>query len=203
MTTDSTSSRVFFRVAPCARMQRVQVLIRLALFLAIGAVGCSSVYWLLYLVLPTIAALLISQRGPSRYLAEDAPRLVGALRWFAAAYAYLWLLTDALPTREGVSPVEFEVQPSGTPTAASAMLRVLCSLPALVILAVLSMVTAILWPLAALSILVSQRPPTAIAELFAATLQYQLRLFAYHLSLVDLYPASEAPATRARQSRAV
>jgi len=170
-------------------MQRIQVLIRLVLLLALGAIGCSSLYWFLYLALPAIAALLISQKGVERYFAEDAPGIARVLRWLAAAYAYLWLLTDAFPTSEAGAPVELEVETGGTPTVTSALLRLLYSVPAVLLLAVLSLAAAFLWLVGAVAILVRQRIPAAIADFLALTLCYQFRLIAYHLSLVERYPS--------------
>ncbi|MGA3124307.1 MAG: DUF4389 domain-containing protein [Polyangiaceae bacterium] len=172
-------------------MNRTQVVIRLVLLCAIGMIGCSSVYWLLYLVLPAAAALLISQHGPERYLAEDAPRIVHFLRWFAAASAYLWLLTDQWPNHEQVSAVEVEIEAGGSPTASSALLRLVYSVPALLLWAVLATASGLAWLVGAAVILVGGRIPAAIADWLAAMLRYQLRLLAYHLSLVDRYPSLE------------
>lgn len=109
---------VRFHAPPAAPMGRVHVVIRLALLCAIGSLGCSSVYWLLYLVLPAIAALLVSQHGTQGYLARDAPRVVHVLKWLAAAYAYLWLLTDRWPTSRDPGPVELEVETEARPRRA-------------------------------------------------------------------------------------
>jgi len=172
-------------------MQRIHVIIRLAFLVALGAVGCSSLYWILYLALPATAALLISQNGPQRYLAQNAPSFVRVLRWAAGAYAYLWLLTDRLPTSEADQPVELEVELGGAPSAGSALLRLLSSLPALVLLAILSFAAAVLWVIGAATILVMGRMPSAIADFIAMKLRYQFRLIAYHFSLVDTYPSLE------------
>ncbi len=172
-------------------MGRVHVVIRLTLLVALGAVGCSSVYWVIYLALPAMAALLIAQKGGARYLADDAPAIVPVLRWLARAYAYLWLLTDAPPTSATGGPVDLDVAPSGQPTASSALLRLLYSLPALLLLAVLSFVAWVLWILGAVVVLVSERLPAFIADFLAATLRFQFRLVAYHLSLDDRYPSFE------------
>jgi len=175
-------------------MQRVQVLIRLAVLVALGAIGCSSVYWLLYLALPVVAALLVSRDGADGYLGHDAPLIVRVVRWFASAYAYLWLLTDALPTSDGGGPVALAVDVGGRPTPGSALVRLLTSLPALLLLAILSMAAALLWIVAAIAVLVSERVPAAIADFIAMKLRYQFRVVAYHLSLVDAYPSlSELP----------
>ena len=186
-----TTHPVHFRVEPAERMQRIQVAIRLVLLIALGAIGCSSLYWFLYLALPALAALLISQHEPGHYLDEDAPRILRVLRWVAGAYAYLWLLTDTVPQGERGGPVELEIEPGGAPTTGSALLRLLYSVPAVLLLAVLSLVAALFWLVGAVFILVRQQLPAAIADYLALTLRYQFRLAAYHLSLVDSYPSLE------------
>jgi hypothetical protein len=179
---------VRFHVEP-SRMDRVQVAVRLVLLTALAAIGCSSVYWVLYLALPVAAALLVSRDGPERYLRDDAPGIVRFLRWLAGAYAYLWLLTDALPTSDARGPVELEVEAGGRPTAGSALWRLVLSLPALLLLAILSMVASVLWILGAVAIVAVARTPAWIADFIAMKLRYQLRLTAYHLSVVDAYPS--------------
>jgi len=169
------------------------VFIRLALFAAVGSIGCSSVYWLLYLALPAWAALLISQKGGERYLRENAPGMVRVLDWVAAAYAYLWLLTDTPPhdvERERIATPEPMLAPA--PTITSAMTRLLSSLPALVVLAVASCVAAVLWLLGVLAILLLARVPAWVVDFLAAILRYQYRLLGYHLSVVDRYPSFDS-----------
>ncbi len=170
-------------------MSRAQVAVRVVLLLALATIGCSSLYWLLYLVLPAIAALLISRDGAEAYLAKDAPRVVRALRLAAASYAYLWLLTDDFPSADGAGRVELTVDVGGSPTVSSAVRRLVTSLPALLLLAALSMIAAVLWVIGALAILATGRVPTAIAVFVAMKIGYQFRLVAYHLSLVDAYPS--------------
>jgi hypothetical protein len=171
-------------------MDRAQVVIRLLLLVALGAIGWSSVYWALYLGLPAIAAMRLSQTG-QQYFASAAPRLVRALRWLAGAYAYLWLLTDSPPSTESTGSFDFEVKPSGTPTTSTALLRLFTSLPALLVLGVLSIAASILWPFGALLILLRARLPRVFSDFFLLKLRWQFRLIAYHLSLVDRYPSFE------------
>jgi hypothetical protein len=168
--------------------ERLHVVTRLALLLAFAALGCSAIYWALYLALPAAVAIVLLRRGGERYLAEDAPRIIKALRWLASAYGYLWLLTDVLPTAQG-SPVDLSIEAGGQPTATSALLRLLFTLPALVVLAVLSGIAGVVWVVGAAFILVRKRLPAAIADFLALTLRFQFRLVAYHLSLVDQYPS--------------
>jgi hypothetical protein len=177
-------------------VRRVQVLVRLVLLAALSALGCSSLYWVLYLALPVVAALLVSRDGPERYLASDSGRIVRALRWLASAYAYLWLLTDAVPgaTDERGGPVDLDVATGGTPTATSALLRLVTTLPALLLLLILSLATAVFWVFAAIAVVTREQVPAAIRDFITMTLRFQFRVVAYHLSLVDTYPVPGEPA---------
>jgi hypothetical protein len=171
---------------------RVHLLIRLLLLIAVGMVGCSSLYWALYLALPGVAALLVNQRGAACYLEEDGQTLVRMLRWVGRAYAYLWLLTDDTPSTEPEGAVKLELVPTGAPTIGSALARVLYSLPALVLLMLLSIPGYVLWAIGALWLLIAGRVPEPVSSYLEMVLRYQLRLFAYHLSLTDRYPSLSA-----------
>lgn len=170
---------------------RVQVIIRLVLLLAIGTVGSSSLYWLLYLALPALVGIVVTQKGGDRYLAEDAPRIVRLLRWLVGAYAYLWLVTDALPTAGAGGAVDLDVATDAGPTVTSSLARLLYSFPALIVAIILSLAAGLLWLVGAAAVLITQRMPAAISDFLAMTLRYQTRLFAYHVSLVDRYPSLE------------
>lgn len=170
------------------RTARLHVLTRLALLLAVGSVGISALYGALYLALPALVSLLVAQKGAEAYRTEYAPKLVAVLRWFAAAYGFMWMLTDVLPTAQG-HPVDLRVEVSGRPTVGSALLRVVASLPALLLLTILSAAASLLWIVAAVVVVVRERMPAGIARFIAATLRFQFRLAAYHLSLVDRYPS--------------
>lgn len=185
----ATTHAFDFTVERPPRMQRVHVLIRLLLLMAIGAVGTSSIYWLLYLALPAVAALLIANRGGQRYLADTVPTATRALAFLVRLYAYLWLLTDAFPPREAPEAARLALTPGPPPTTKSALLRLIYSIPALLVLSVLSMVAGILWVVGALFILVVARVPRVIGDFLETTLRYQFRLVAYHFSLVEEYPS--------------
>ena len=186
-----TNHPVQLQIEHPGQTERIHVATRLAFLLAFATLGCSSVYWALYLALPAAVAVVLIRKGGERYLAEDAPRIVRVLRWLASAYAYLWLLTDVLPTAEG-SPVDLKIEVAGRPTAGSALLRLLFSLPALVLLALLSAASGILWVVGAVLILVRKQLPAAIADILTLTLRFQFQLIAYHLSLVERYPSLRA-----------
>jgi Domain of unknown function (DUF4389) len=119
------------------------------------------------------------------------PRLAPALRWLAGAYAYLWLLTDSPPSIEPGRVAELEVHPSGAPTATTALTRLFTSLPAVLILWILSIAAGLLWPIGAIFILVRKRLPAVLFDFFLLMLRGQFRVIGYHLSLVDRYPTFE------------
>ena len=195
------SHPVQLRIDSYTHPQRIHVLIRVALLCAIAAVGCSSVYWVLYLALPALVALRIIQTSSERYLTEDAPRIVRVLRWLASAYAYLWLLTDVLPTsaRQPRRPGDRPRRP------ANPCLRVaanhLRAARAGAAAGACRWRSALLWLAGAVVILVRQTMPAAIADFITFTVRFQLRLAAYHLSLVDKVSVLREPASGRRRGR--
>jgi hypothetical protein len=96
-----------------------------------------------------------------------------------------------MPTAQPGGTVQLEIELHAEPSVRSAFVRLVTSLPALIVLALLSVVAAVLWVFGALSILVMRRVPLGVSDFIAMKLQYQFRLMAYHLSLVDEYPAVE------------
>jgi len=170
------------------RTARLHVVTRLALMVALGVLGTSALTWAVYLAIPAVVALVISQKGGEHYLTDSSQPIVKVLRWFASAYGYIWMLTDVLPTTQG-GPIELHVSPEGQPTMGSALLRLITSLPALLLLALLSALAGLLWIVAAVVVLVRERMPDAIARFIALVLRFQFRLVAYHLSIVDRYPS--------------
>ena len=188
-----TTHPVQLHIERTDRVPRVQVAIRLVLVLALGVVSWAGIYWLLYLALPALVASRISHKGGDFYVRNDAPRLVRALRWLAGAYAYLCYLTDVLPTSQG-GPIDLQIDISSQPTTGSALLRLATSLPALVLVALLSIVGGLAWLAAAACALVTERVPHGLAALLAAVVRTRFRLVAYHLSLVDRYPSLREPA---------
>jgi hypothetical protein len=207
MSASSTDHPVSLRLERSPYPERLHVLIRAVLLLAVCAVFARyPVAGILYLAVPALVALRIAQVGGDGYLRAEGPRLSRGLNWVTGAFAYLWLLTDALPTRQGqAGPVELHIEPTGQPTPGSALLRLLTSLPALLLLALLSAVVGLVWFVAAILVLVGRWMPAPLWEVMAFVLRFQTRLFAYHLSLVDRYPSfgeSSSPAHAAGSSAA-
>ena len=179
-------SSAVFDVPYPERLERVQVAMRVAILILIGIIGL-PIWWIVYLGLPVLAALMVSQKDGARYLAEDGPRMTGWLRWLVAVTAYLWILTDRLAT-SGEQPVRFEVEPSGNPTPGSALLRIVTAIPSAFVLVLLGFVSSIVWVIAAIWVLVGERYPESLFGFQRGVVRWLARLLAYLASLVDAYP---------------
>src|SRR5262249_37082373 len=125
--------------------QRAHVFLRVGLLVVVGWIG--HPFGLLWIGLPVVAAILVSQKGGQRYLDEDGPKVTRVLNWLLDLVAYLALLTDRLPGG-GEHPVRFQVERSGSPTTGSALLRILYAIPYLILLAILTFLGAIVWVIA-------------------------------------------------------
>lgn len=166
-------------------LQRAHVFLRVALLVVIGWLG--HPIGLLWLGLPVVAAILVSQKGGERYRDEDGPTVTRVLRWILALVAYLALLTDQLPTR-GELPVRFQVDRTGSPTVGSALLRILYAIPSLFVLAILTFVGAIVWVIAVVLVLVDEKYPESMWRFLLGIVRWEACLLAYLASLVDRYP---------------
>jgi hypothetical protein len=165
--------------------QRAHVFLRVALLVAIGWLG--HPWGLLWLGLPVVAAVLISQKGGPGYLDENGPTMTRGLNWILDLVAYLALLTDELPGR-GEHPVRFRVERSGSPTAGSALLRILYAIPSLIVLAVLGFVGAIVWLVGVVLVLLGESYPESLWRFLLGLVRWEAFLLAYLASLVDRYP---------------
>lgn len=165
--------------------QRAHVFLRVGLLVVIGWIG--HPIGLLWLGLPLVAAILVSQKGGQRYLDEDAATVTRVLNWILDLVAYLALLTDRLPGR-GEHSVRFQVDRSGSPTVGSALLRILYAIPSLIVLAILTFVGAIVWVIAVVLVLVREKYPESLWRFLLGIVRWEACLLAYLVSLVDRYP---------------
>jgi len=185
------------------KLTRLELLVRLLAFLALGVVGGSfcAIFLFAYLMLPVFAASrLAAGRDPDAYLHEDGPRVLAGLRWLAAVSAWAGLTAARLPLRSPDETVTLAVETSGHPTASSAIGRVLAGLPSALALALLGWVGVLIWLWAALSVLASERVPRRAFDFLVGLQRWSLRLLVYQASLVDEYPpfsfADDADAAR-------
>jgi len=181
----SVSFSVTLDVERPQRFDRVQVVLRLALLVLVGWIG--HPVGLLWLGLPLVAAVLVSQKGGQRYLDEDGPTVTRVLNWILDLVAYLVLLTDELPG-QGKHPVRLQIERSGSPTVGSALLRLLYAIPSLIVLAILTFVSGIIWVIAAILVLIDENYPEGLWRFQLGLVRWEARLLAYLASLVDRYP---------------
>jgi Domain of unknown function (DUF4389) len=179
------TSPVSFEVERPPVFQRAHVFLRVALLVAIGWIG--HPFGLLWLGLPVVAAILVSQKGGQRYLDENGSSVTRVLNWILDLVAYLALLTDELPGQTE-HPVRFEVERSGSPTTGSALLRIVYAIPSLLVLAILAFVGAIVWLIALVLVLVNESYPDGLWRFLLGLVRWEAWLLAYLASLVDRYP---------------
>jgi hypothetical protein len=199
-----TSYPVFFSVARPERFERAQVALRVVLLALLSVVGITmgALFWLLYLALPVFTAIAVSRKGPRRFLDEDGPVFVRSLRWIMSAYAYMMLLTDRLPSASEAG-VQFEIE-SGAwsepgPSTGTALLRLIASVPSVIVLAMLGLFSWIVWLCSALTVLMTEDVPSALHSFQCGVLRWQARLLAYHAGLIETYPPfAFEPGTMAR-----
>jgi hypothetical protein len=172
------------------KFERSQIFLRIIIVIIISIVS-SAVGWifgLVYLVLPVLAAIFVSNRGRERFIEEEGPRLTGWLRWLVAFYAYLIILTDRFPTERPGEIVRFEVRTGGSPTVGSALLRLIYSIPSAFVFLLLGIVSVIVWLIAAVMVLIRESYPEGLYNFQRGVLRWEARLLGYHASLVDEYP---------------
>lgn len=173
---------VTFEVTQPPKFERPQVFIRIVAYFLL-----SIVMGLAYWGLPIVAAIWSSQKGSQRFLEEDGPKITGWLRWMTALSAYVYMLTDRFPSDEDTS-VRYDVQPTGSPSVGSALLRLITSIPSLIVFSILNWVAGIIWLIAAVMVLIQESYPQGLYDFQCGVVRWQARLVAYHASLVDEYP---------------
>jgi hypothetical protein len=164
----------------------IRVLVVIILTLLGGAIGWA--YGVLYLALPVLAAVMISQKGTEAYFAEAGDNITKWLRYVVAFQAYMFLLTDHLPNERIQEFMHFDVEPEGDASPGGALLRILLAIPSLLVLAVLSLFGALLALIAGFLILFEERYPEDIYGLLRGLVRWSARLLAYLAALVEEYP---------------
>lgn len=181
---------VRYHLDPPPEFLRVQMLVRLVAFLALGMLGISfgGAFAFAYLTLPIVASARLTGRDAAHYTNEDGPRIANVLRWFAAVSAWFALVSDRLPTRAPSETLTLEIELTTRPTPSSAMWRLLAGLPSALVLAVLGLFGSFVWLWAALTILVNRRVGPNAFWYLVGLQRWSIRLLAYQASLVDEYP---------------
>lgn len=185
-----TDYPVHFHAPHPEHFTRLQLLVRLVAFIALGILGLSfgSFFVFAYLALPVFAAIRLASRPPEAYLDEDGPQIVRVLHWIAAISAWIGLVADRLPAHSPDETVELEVRRTAHPTVKNAMWRVIAGIPSALVLALLGFIGGLVWLWAALTILVSERVGNGAFDFLVGLQRWSIRLLAYQASLVDEYP---------------
>jgi hypothetical protein len=185
-----TEYPVHYAIEHPERFSRLQLLVRVVAFWALGLVGLSfgTVFLFVYLALPVLAASRLVGREPTAYLDHDGPRIVDALSWLAALAAWVGLIADRLPVRAPNETVKLEIERTAHPTPSAVILRVVSGLPSALVLALLGCVGVFVWLWAALSILITERVGPVAFDYLVGLQRWSIRLLAYQASLVDEYP---------------
>lgn len=181
---------VQFHVDRPARFTRLQLLVRVLAFCAVGVLGVSfgTVFVFAYLALPVYAAIRIGAREPGAYVERDGADVVRVLHWLAAICAWTGLVVEKLPTADPGETVALAVTPTARPTPGGALWRVVTGLPSALVLAVLGWIGAFVWLWAALSVLVAERVGPHAFHYLVGLQRWSVRLLVYQAALVDDYP---------------
>jgi hypothetical protein len=186
----STQYPVHYDVARPLRFTALQLALRVLVFLAVGAAGTSfgALFAVTYVALPVIVAGRLAMRDdPAAFLLRDGPRLTTALRWIAAVTGWAGLVIDEVPLRVP-DAMRLSIEGAPSPTAGSAIVRLVSGLPSALVLSILGAIGVFVWLWAALSVLLTQQVgPRAFAYLVGLQ-RWSVRLLAYQASLVDAYP---------------
>lgn len=184
-----TSHPVQIEIRSPEHFDRMQLVLRLGLMIVLGAFGISGAWaaGLLYLLLPLAAAITISSDGGDAYTRDVAPQVWRVLRWLLELSAYMMLVTDRFPTADGDN-VRTEIRFTARPSTASAVGRLFTSIPAALVLCVLSVVSCVLCMFAIVIVLVGAHMPGWILAFQRGVLRWQGRFAAYHASIIDEYP---------------
>lgn len=175
------------------RFDPIQILVRLVLALALGFLGL-TVGWIgcaLFLVLPAVAAVYISSRGPEAYLTDAGPSLSRALGWLIGFHAYMLMVIDRPQGGRQPAQIRMAIHPSGHPSIQAAALRLLSSLPAALFLVVLLLPATVFALVGVVTVLVARTQFEPLLRFQRAVVCLAGRLVAYHAALVDTYPSFE------------
>ncbi len=194
------SDEVFIESTPAPRFARSQVALRLAVVLGLSLLG-APVAWgfgALYLLLPVIAAIVISSRGAAGYLEAEGRRVVELLRWWTAFVGYLSFLTDRFPLQHAdYENVHIGTTGGQSTTVGVALLRLVTSLPVALVLVPLWWLAGMLLVLAVVTVLLSEQVPAPVLRYLAFVTTLQARLLVYHAALTDRHPFVERTSAHA------
>ena len=194
---------VTYDVVQQEKYDRTQIAIRLLILIVLGILA-NALGWILglaYLIIPIVAAILISQKGAPAYFEESPKGMQRWLAYLAAVYSYFYMLTDKFALDDPRTGIRFDVQPSGEPTAGNVLLRIILAIPHAIVLGLLGIVAFILAVIAAIMILANETYSEGIFDFLRGYMRWHARLYVYLAGFVQDYPpfaldtGSESPAS--------
>lgn len=188
---DEQANAVRLEVNMPASYERAQLVVRLLIGCVLGAIHQSlwGIFGALYVLLPLIAVVLISQRSNKGYLEQDGPWLISSLEWIVGLYAYMLFVTDRLPLKPTERSLRLQTQPQGETTLPAALSRIVTSLPHALVLFVFGILSAVASLIMALTVLFSNTVPESLRSFQLRFLGMLARMLVYHASLRQLYPS--------------
>jgi hypothetical protein len=171
------------------QFERVQVLYRLLLLVAIGFLHqmLGSLAGVLYLFLPIVAAVSIYRNGGIGLRAEETRSFISVIDWAVSFYAYFLFVIDRFPlARE--RDARLSVEAVGSPRGGAALARLVTTLPHAIVLSVLGVASVLVAVAMGISVLVTGKAPDALYGFQRDVVAWIGRVLAYHSSLVDTYP---------------
>ncbi len=188
----STPYPVHYSVEQPPRFSRLQLLGRLLAFCALGMLGLSfgALFAFLFVILPAYAGSRLATRSsdPASYAAEDGPRVVKILRWFAALTAWTGLVAERLPDTAPEETIRLDVTGPANVSPMAALVRVVTGIPSAIVLGILCWFGVVVWMWAAITILVGERVGPHAFRYLVGLQRWSIRLLVYQASLVDEYP---------------
>jgi hypothetical protein len=173
------------------RFARVQLIVRLLILVVPSMLGISVwPFGLLYVGLPLVAAVLLTNESGERFIAVHAPPIARALGFVLELFAYLSFVTDRFPSFSGSTDADLRIRiaPRGTPALGSALQRLLTGIPSALALLLCGVLSCFVTVVAAIGVLFTARYSGALWGFQLGVLRWQARLFAYQASLIDVYP---------------
>jgi len=188
---DNQPHAVRLEVQTPVSYERAQLLVRLLVSCCFFVIHASlgGLFGALYLLLPVSAAILISQHTSRGYVETDGPKIVSILEWVVGLYAYMLFVTDRFPLGRSERALKLVASPSGSPTLANALTRLVTSLPHALLLCLFAVLAALAALWMALSVLVTENVPGALRQFQLGLLGWLARVFVYHGVLADAYPS--------------
>lgn len=197
-----------FNVTLPEEFDKAQVALRIVIVVVLSFLQIGNIiFGGAYLLLPVLAAILIAQKGPVQYLEDAEKGPTKWLRYLLSFYSYMALATDKISTSAPEEVVDLKVEPNGSPSVGSALIRIILAIPHAIVLGLLGIIFAICWIVAAIAILINGTYPEWAASFIRGYLRWTARVMVYMASLVDEYPpfsfegaATGAPAPPAQPS---